>query len=519
MSNYFRLVKIGLMNNLITRTKSKKDIALIIFGTIVLVLSFFGLFKGLLMFAKGLETIILLLAFMGFALLTIFTSINGASTYLFNFKDYDFVMSLPVSKFWIILSRITIVYINDLIAMIIFLTPLLIAYFTTVSVSLETVIIIKLILLFLPVVPMVIGSVLSVIVTYVTSFFKSNKFIQLLANLSFIGIYLYFYYKLTNYKPDLTQITSILNLLTDTINSKYPLARYYTEALMDKNYLSLLIYVVISIVILVVFTAILQMIYLKLNTFLKIERNKTNYKYKSEKTTQFKSLVTKEYKKLLSSPIYLINSLFSLMLLLIMAGYLLFSDGGAVVSAISKELEIKSFFGVLPLVLAMGAGMSCLTHSSISLEGRSIWLLKTMPIKTKTYFDSKIIFNLVINVVVLVIAVTAINYSFKLNMALSIYNYLIPILFSLFIMIIALILNLKFPKFIYDNDAQVVKQSIPSFAYTMIAMFIPLILLKVIDGAKNIYMSLFVITISIALATLLAYIFLNIYGAKRFKQF
>lgn len=519
MSNYFHLMKLNFLNTLPSRSKTKKELTILAIAFIFLFLYLFGISTIIFEYTKSFELIIVLLALMLTAVITLFSTINVASSHLFNFKDYDLLRSLPVSKTTLILSRVSFVYLNDLIINIMFLLPVSLAYFNVVKFNLEFFLILLVVVLFLPVVPLIIGSILSIIITYITSFFKSNKFIQIFIYFSFLAIYFYFYYKITNYKVDYTKVTNLLNLITDLINSKYPLAKFYSEALVDRNYVSLFIYIIISLVLLSVFIIVLQKIYAYINSFLKTERRKSKFKYKKESAGQFRALVKKELKKILSSPIYFMNSLLGLIILLAMSIYLLFSSNKTLISSLTNDLNIQNFNHILPIVLSILIGLSCTTHSSISFEGKAIHLIKTMPIKLKTFLDSKIATNLFLNSVVLLISVSIINFVLEIELLIAIYNYLIPLLFTSLIIVIALILNLKFPKFNYTSDAQVVKQSLASFITTMLAMILPIIIVQIVDNVTRVNLSLLIISISLAILLILAYLVLNIYAKKRIKDF
>lgn len=519
MSNYFKLIKLNFLNNLLTRTKTKKELLFFSFAILLLFIYLFGISTIIFDFAKSFEIIILLLALMLTAVITLVSTINVASAHLFNFKDYDLLSSLPVSKSSLIISRISFVYLNDLLVNLLFLFPVLLAYFRVVKFNLEFFLIFLLVVLFLPIVPLIIGSFFSIIITYITSFFKSNKFIQIFINLSLLGAYFYFYYKLTNYEADFTKVTNLLTLITDMINSKYPLAKFYSDAIVDKNYMSLFIYIGISLVLFTSFILVLQKVYTHINSFLKIEKRKTKFKYKKESSSQLLALMKKEFKKITSSTIYFINSLFGLIVLVVLSTYLLITSNITIVDTIANELNVQNFKSILPIAISILLGLSCTTHSSISFEGKAIHLIKTLPIKVKKFLDSKIIVNLFLNTAVLLFAATVINYALKIELSIAIYNYLIPFLFSSFIIVLALILNLRFPKFNYDNDASVAKQSIPSFLTTIIAMALPLVAIKIVDHSVRANFTLLIISISLAILLILAYLILNIYAKKRFRDF
>ena len=80
------------------------------------------------------------------------------------------------------------------------------------------------------------------------------------------------------------------------------------------------------------------------------------------------------------------------------------------------------------------------------------------------------------------------------NLLEVIYIVLLPLIATVNFAMLGLILNIAFPKFEFQNDAEVVKQSLPVFIVTFGAMFFVLII-----GALTIFLSMLLGTLSAAL--------------------
>ena len=519
MSNFFRLLKINVLSILAPFKKKKLNFILII-TLIIWTASVLG--GGSLYVMKKLapfkaEALVLLVFLFAYSIMTMLASIKSSSSYLFNFKDYENIMSLPISRGVVVLSRIANVYISNLLAFLIMIGPAVAAYLYLLRPDIASILIILLVVLLIPIIPMIIGSILGVIISYISSFFKKSKFLTLAVNIAFIALYLYFYNKFVNTEIDFSKVKSMLDLFLQSTNNKYPIARYYTEAILDKNIPSLIIFILISLALLIGFFYGIKAIYLKLNTFLKTDRSKKHFNYKKERVSPFRSLVLKEYRKLISSPVYFINSLFGLFLILLLAIYLLIANPKGFELFLKSEFSIGNIYLIFPILISLLVASSCTTSSSISFEGKFFPMIKTLPIDVKTYLNSKLFVNLSINFLVLFITVPIINYKFKLSFLVSSLNYLIPLLYTIFIASLGLILNLVWPKFNFDNDAQITKQSLPAFITTIVGFLVPMILIFISAELKQTTTFMLGLTGVLLIFDIIIYVILVNYAKRRMR--
>jgi ABC-2 type transport system permease protein len=116
-------------------------------------------------------------------------------------------------------------------------------------------------------------------------------------------------------------------------------------------------------------------------------------------------------------------------------------------------------------------GMMNPTSTTISLEGKEWWILKSLPVSNKMILDSKLVFNLLLDLPFFVII--------QILLAVGNKGDLIEIFWSVILMgavvtfscIFSLTMNLKVPKMEWDNEVVVIKQS-ASAGLSMLGMLL-----------------------------------------------
>ena len=173
------------------------------------------------------------------------------------------------------------------------------------------------------------------------------------------------------------------------------------------------------------------------------------------------------------------------------------------------------------ILISFTAFMTSITNSVISLEGKNINILKSLPIKVKTILMSKIFASLTITTIPIIIGEIILFIRFRL----SIIEMLLLLIFSIIIPLIShfigLIINLKYPKLDYENSSEVVKQSTSSFLSVMLGMLLLigsiLIVVKLIDFVKPIHILLIFLILYIII-DLILYIYLIKVSVKDFNK-
>ena len=104
------------------------------------------------------------------------------------------------------------------------------------------------------------------------------------------------------------------------------------------------------------------------------------------------------------------------------------------VDKVGEMLEVPNFASgialFIPFIMAMMMSMSPTTHSSISLEGKNLWIIKSIPVEIKEIFYSKIMVNLTITIIPILFSSTILSIFLELDVITIIYIFILPIIYA-----------------------------------------------------------------------------------------
>ena len=188
--------------------------------------------------------------------------------------------------------------------------------------------------------------------------------------------------------------------------------------------------------------------------------------YKRERVAQKsveRALLGKELKRFLASPMYLLNC---------GLGALMLPAAGVALLVMREDINeylpmLQGFLGdsdVIPLILAaVACMMSCMvdiTAPSISLEGKNLWILKSLPVTPLQVLRAKLRLHLLIAVPAVAVAVTCMLIAMTPAWPFMILIPLAALLFAVLVALFGLFMNLKAPNFNWTNEMVPVKQSL-----------------------------------------------------------
>ena len=410
-------------------------------------------------------TYIMLSMFM--AVVTMLTFIEGiykSQGILFEAKDNDMLFSLPIRRSTILFVRAFKLILFEYIYNLMFILPAFVIYIYFEHPNVEFYLISIIMTLLVPIIPTVVACFLGYIVKMISSKFKAKKVVQtILSSIIFIGVF----FVSINLNSFLQKIVS--NALTKIY---YPIGAYIS--LINKFDITIFIKLLaINLIPFIIFVLIGQKYYFNIISNLIGQNTTIKGKNKGE-TIKIRipiiSLVRKEIKRYLSSTVYMFNSSFGLILIIMLTIILCFKGKQMLVSLLSGygmtntiSLEML-FYG---LILFVGVFTS-ITSSSISLEGKTINITKTLPISYRTILNSKILYCYIIELPFFLIS--EILFIIKFGVSLAYFIQIITLTFSTIFLsaVIGLLTNLKYPKLNASSDTEIVKQSMSS----MISVFI-----------------------------------------------
>ena len=475
------------------------------------------------------QYVLLSLFVFAISLMTIAEGIYKAGPLIFNCKDDQLLLSLPIKRRTVIFVRVFKFYVFELLFNSMFLFPTMVAYIRWAEHLDWTYYLVSVImLLFLPIIPIVISCIIGAITSSVSSRFKYKNFVQIVVSMIFILGIIYVSYNIDGLFNYLAKNATSLN---DLITKIYYPAGVYAKLATEFNVLDLLIFILVNIVIFVIGILILSKVYFKINSRLK-KVTTSNKKVKIDNLTIKKrsvttSLVRKEISTFFKTPVFIINAGFGLVLFIIAAIAIalkfdsvlpMLTDPNGM--AMEEELIMNNLSVLVLALVSATAYMTSITNSVVSLEGRNINILKALPVKTETILMSKIYSSLVITTPVLLIGDIILFFRFNISIIESLLLIILSILIPLVSHFIGIIVNLKYPKLDFENSTEVVKQSTSSFLSVMIGMVLLMVSIALITGIAGKISSLLILiifTVIYLIIDFLLYLYMSKKGVKEFN--
>lgn len=171
------------------------------------------------------------------------------------------------------------------------------------------------------------------------------------------------------------------------------------------------------------------------------------------------SLCRREFARYFASSTYVINTIIGPIMGCLLAGAMLFGGKDALTGSLPVSLDVDS---LLPFLLAGMFGLMNATAVSISMEGKTLWILKSLPLSAREIFDAKIGMNLLLILPFYLVSELMLVLALKPEGREFIWIFLIPAAVILFSCVWGITVNLRFPLLEWESEVRVVKQSAAS---------------------------------------------------------
>lgn len=451
--------------------------------------------------------------------LSVMMALFRSSGYIFYYKDYAILAPLPISGRTVLFAKLTVMLLLIYITSFIFVLPIYYAYFSFSNLSFFGLIYFVVGFLLTPLIPLVVLSFVSLLITNITSRLPFAKLFNII--FMFVMFVSIFSLSFTFNETEVNPLTGQINIIKG-LADYYPPIGMLIKSVHGQDHLSFLLFFFISVGSFVGYVFIVERLVKKTNqTKQKIYFNKRK-KVRYQQSNVITTLVKKEIKFYFSIPIYVFNTGLGIFIILIISIASLFFR--------AEMLQYISTFAALnisaPLIFLLIFGFSVVTTYtpaiSLSLEGKRFWILKTLPIDPYTVMLSKIIFNLVLVIPVAVIGITLISFTLSFDLL----DYILMVLglvgLALFSSTMDSFINLFLPKFEFLNEVEVVKQSIASFLGMFGGMALLLTLASIYLGLNKLLTtngSLITISLVLYLGALLLLRVLKVTSRKQFSKF
>lgn len=402
-----------------------------------------------------------------------FFKVNGL---LFSFKDHDMVMSLPVSSITVILSRLSTICIMSFLICLIAEAPSAVIYGYYMDAAPSVYLMQGLGMFLAPLVPITVACAAGAIIMAASARFRYKNIIALTLSMILLLTVVLLSVSMNEETPQM--LIDVGVAIDRFISQVYPLAYLYRKAVVESDWGSFGLFVLVSIGFAALFVSLLEKYYHKINTALFAHTVRSGYRIDTTIVkSPFKALYYKELRRLISCTVYALNTCFGILLVVVLAVLSLFSDPVQVSQLLGFGDVIGDYVLCFPFVIALFVGISSTTSSSISLEGKSRWLMCSVPVIPDTVYKAKIAVNLTVLLPSVIISSILFSVALQMNLQQMLFMLILPAVYSVFISVLGLFFNIKYPKYDWTSEYHAVKNSFSVLCTVTIGILLPVILL------------------------------------------
>ncbi len=404
-----------------------------------------------------------------FSLISIVLGVLGSvfSSYsaLYDAKDNELLLSMPIKPIKILFVRVISVYSLSLMFSAIIWVPSVIYYWTVCAINFKTIVFPVVLLFFVAAFVTALSSALGYLVALVASKMNNKNFITVIFTLLFLGIYYYAYFNAINL---INRLLSNVDKFAKTFKT-YLFPIYHLGLGACGKTISFLIFVLISIALFLACVYVLSISFIKIATSNKGAAKKVYKEKEAKAQSAFAALLKREWKRFISTPIYLMNCGLGLIFLVAADVLLLIkrNDVAGVMGFINAEIPFAK--DILPVVIVavvcMIISTNAITVPSVSLEAKTLWLIRSLPVKTADVLKAKQVLHILFNGIPAIITTLIISFVLGIESEYIIYTSVFTLEYVFFSADFGLYLGIKKPVMNWTNETVPVKQSVAIIIY------------------------------------------------------
>ena len=380
----------------------------------------FGLLGGIFTFLAAKLCTPLIAAdmdWMYFALMGMIAVLLGAFGSVFNTyaglylpKDNDLLLSMPIPVSALVGARLFGVYLMGLLYSAVVIVPAIIVYWVIAGVSLPVVFGGLLMTLLISVFILTISCVLGWLVAKISQKLKHKSLVTVLISLIVIGVYYFVYFKAQSLIQNLLENAAVYGARIK--GAAYPVYLFGSVGVGDGR-ASVIVCAAVAILFGLMWV-LLSHSFLKIATSTGKVVRREYREVRSRQRSIDTALLSREFSHFTGSPSYMLNCGLGTFLMPLCAIAVLWK-GSELFSLLDAMFAETA--GSVPLLLCVVlcglASMNFMTAPSISLEGKSIWLLQSLPVEPWRIFQAKIRIQLLLTglpLLLCIVCTTAVPY-------------------------------------------------------------------------------------------------------------
>lgn len=446
------------------QTSKSGMIAIWVFVGISFLMMFFSVFSGMAMmyFEAGLDWLYFaMFGLLAFAIMFV-GSVFMAQTQIFEATDNDLLLSMPIPARYVLLSRIVSVGVLNVIYEAVVAIPALACFFIWGSVTVLKVLFFLVLLIALPFLSLGLTTLFAWLLSALTSRMKRKTLFKMVLSIVLLGAYFVFCFNMSTFMQELVMNGDVVSEALGKVFIVY----WVGSAVGNENALHLLFVVLISVGVFAAVYFALSRVFIKLATMNKGTAKLVYTEKKTKNKGADSALLRREFSRFVTSASYMMNQGLGL---LFMVGLSVFAfvkraDGLAAVSSvfsgmIGTDADFSKYLApLLGFALCFMNAMVLISAPSISMEGKNLWIAQSVPVDGSRVLIAKVRLHVLVSVPFIAVSEAFILIGFPTDILGIIATIAAPICSCIFIALIGVKLNMRWPKFDWIDELTVLKQ-------------------------------------------------------------
>ncbi len=412
------------------------------------------------------------------SLLILFFGLFSAGNTVFGPRGYELLASMPLRAVSIVISRFLVLYIEDLLLTLAILVPGLAVYGILQAPPISFYAVAAVGGLLLPVIPLVISTLLGTLIAAVTARMKHKSLVATALSVALVLAILMGSFGMQDLSAGITleMLADLAGSIGTLLGHLYPPAVWLGNAMLGTAPLDLLWSVLVSVGALALCLLLATRFFHRILRGLSHVTAKHDYKLgRMAHRGLGKALYLREARRYFASSIYVTNTIIGPILGCVMCVSLCVTGLDTVTGALPPSVPV---IDLLPFVVAAVFGMMTTTCSSVSMEGREFWIIRTLPVPVGAWLGAKMLLNLSLIAPFYLIGEVFLMIAVRPGPMDAIFLLLIPACLILFAVVFGITVNLRFCRFDWEKETEVVKQGIAP----LLGGLVPGLLLSLICG-------------------------------------
>lgn len=447
-----------------------------------------------------------------FALMFIF-SVFTAKSQLFEARDNELLLSMPIPPSAVLGSRMASLVLTNFGFELVVAGPAAVAWLINCPVKPMGVLAFALVCLALPFFGVALSSLFGWLLALLTARVRRKSLVSTVFSLCFLAAYFYIYSNINTLLQNLVLNSADIAASFGVVTPLYRLG----TAMAEGDVVGLIIGLVCLIAPFIVAYFILSKTFIRTATTRRGSAKLRYVKKEAKVASASAALLRRELARLLSSHTYIMNCALGAIVNIVMAVALVIKGGD--VAVIIGATGLGSLVEpMLIIALCALAGMTTISACAVSLEGKNLWIVRSMPVESGKVLVAKLALHLLVSAPTMLIAQIAAIVVFRPAGLMLLWVLLIPQTFNVLMALIGLWANLKFPKLNWQNETQAVKQGVSVIIPIFGGWGILTLPVVAVATFENVHIVAGVFLILIAVASALIYKWIISRGAKVFER-